>query len=299
MQIDPRRLVILLNIHRAGGVLAAAHHLHLTPSAISQQIARLEAEVGVPVLDRQPSGAVLTRAGRILAEAAERIESELTDARRALVGLSEDITGTVVIGAFQTVISGLLVPLAGDLQDRLPGVELVIRELNDVTGQRELRTGAIDLLIVEADSPVGQSAPRGTRDVAILDEPWLVVMSSDAPVPNTLNELEGLTWLGVDPAAAAHRALQRALTGLHLDPRQAHSYHDYNVAIAMVAGGLGVALLPSLALQRDLPEGVQVVSVPGVGTRRLIARHRTTRSEPRQEVRTVLDEVIHAAALVR
>ncbi|KAA9159316.1 LysR family transcriptional regulator [Amycolatopsis acidicola] len=296
MAIDPRRLTVLLAIQRAGGILAAAGSLHLTPSAVSQQIARLEKEVGAPVLDRQPSGAVLTPAGRVLAEAAERIESELTDARRALFALQEDVTGTVVIGAFQSIIRTLLAPLIRELEERLPGVEVVLRELDWEDGQRELRTGDIDLLLLEAESPIGQHPPRGTRDVAILDEPWFVVLPAGAPVPATLNDLESLVWLGVDPEAAAHRATDRALSTFRLTPKIAHSYNDYDVAIAMVAGGLGVAMLPSLALQDALPDGVQAVSVPGLGTRQVIARHRTTRSEPRPETLTVLDEIIRATA---
>ena len=66
MHLDPRRLSVLLNVHRSGGVLAAADVARVTPSAISQQIARLEEETGITVLDRQPGGAVLTSAGRIL-----------------------------------------------------------------------------------------------------------------------------------------------------------------------------------------------------------------------------------------
>jgi molybdate transport repressor ModE-like protein len=299
MQIDPRRLAVLLAIHRAGGVLAAAQTLHLTPSAISQQIARLEAEVGAPVLDRQPSGAVLTPAGRVLADAAEHIESELTDTRKALLALREDVTGTVVIGAFQSFIRTLLAPLVRDLGERLPGVEVLVHELDGDAGQRELRAGDVDLLLLEADSPVGQHTPRGTHDVAILDEPWLVVLPSGAPAPATLNDLESLVWLGVYPEAAAHRATERALSSLQSRPRVVHSYNDYDVAIAMVASGLGVALLPSLAVQDQLPEGVQAVQVPGVGTRQVIARHRTTRSEPRTETLMVLEEIVQAATAHR
>src|ERR1700712_3654223 len=157
MHLDPRRLSVLLNIHRAGGVLAAADVARVTPSAISQQIARLEEETGVTVLARQPGGAVLPSAGRILVEAAERIESELTDARRALAALQGDVTGTVVIGGVQSVIQALLVPLVEDLRERMPGLDVVVHEIEAAEGQRGLREGALDLLLLEADSPTGRS----------------------------------------------------------------------------------------------------------------------------------------------
>ncbi|MGW7354171.1 LysR family transcriptional regulator [Streptomyces sp. Z26] len=297
MDIDPRRLAVLLAVHRAGGVLAAADVLRLSPSAVSQQIARLEEAIGTAVLDRQPSGAVLTRAGRVLADAAERVEAELIDARKALAALREDVTGTVVIGAFQTVIRTLLVPLVHRLEEEFPALELVIREMESEKAKAELRAGAVDLLLLEVNGGVGPGpAPRGTRDVPVLEEPWLVVMPAATPVPASTADLASLTWLGVDSDTAAHAATEHARRGLPGAPPAAHSYHDYQVALSLVSGGLGIAVVPALAVRGALPEGVRAVSLPGLGTRSLIARHRTTRSEPRTEVVTVLDAIIALAA---
>jgi molybdate transport repressor ModE-like protein len=297
--LDPRRLAVLLHIHRAGGVLAAADVIGVTASAVSQQIARLEEETGVTVLDRQPGGAVLTPAGRILVEAAERVESELTDARRALGALKGDVTGTVVIGAFQSVIQALLVPLVADLNARLPGLDLVLHEVEASEGQRGLREGELDLLMLEADSPTGRSHPRGTHDVPVLDEPWVVALPTSSPTPGTLDELAQVTWVGVDPSAAAHRATERVFATFGRKPPVAHVYSDSDVAISMVAGGMGVALLPSLALLGALRrEDVQAVSLAGLGTRQVVARHRTSRAEPRREVVTVLNEIVQAAGVL-
>jgi DNA-binding transcriptional LysR family regulator len=240
---------------------------------------------------------VLTSAGRVLVDAAERIESELTDATRALAALQGDVTGTVVIGAFQSVIQALLVPMVADLRDRLPGLDVVVQEMGAEEGQRGLREGAVDLLLLEADSPTGRSHPRGTQDVPVLDEPWVVAVPATAPAPATLHELAQATWLGVDPAAAAHRATARVHASFASPPPVSHVWSDIDVAISMVSGGLGVALLPSLALQGALRrEGIQTVSMPGLGTRLVVARHRSTRAEPRREVLTVLNEIVQAAA---
>ncbi|MFZ3566571.1 LysR family transcriptional regulator [Streptomyces sp. BH097] len=295
MDVDPRKLAVLLAVHRAGGILAAADVLHLTPSAVSQQIARLESEVGTPVLDRQPHGAVVTAAGRVLTETAERIESELADVTRSLAALREEVSGTVVIAAFQTVIRALLVPLVHQLRDAFPGLELQIQEMDGDKAQQELRAGTVDLLIVEAETPIGRRSARGTRDVPILEEPWVVVTPAGTPTPATLTDLEHLTWLGVDTDAAAHDATEHVRRGMAV-ARTAHSYYDYNAALALVAGGLGVAVVPSLAVLGMPVEGVKTVSVPGLGHRRLIARHRTSRAEPRKEVAIVLDGIIKAAA---
>ncbi|MDX6324913.1 MAG: hypothetical protein QOK15_1267 [Nocardioidaceae bacterium] len=297
MELNPRRMAVLLNVHRSGGMLAAADNADMTPSAISQQIARLEREVGVAVLDRQPAGAVLTSAGRVLVDAAERIESELTDARRALFALRGEVTGTVEIGAFQSVIQALLVSLIGDLKETHPGIDVVVHELDPEEGQQRLRQGEIDVLLLEADSPTGRSSPRGTHDVAVLDEPWRVALPLNAPTPSTLDDLATMTWLGVDPSAAAHRATARVIATFDHAPAMTHTFSDNDVAISMVSQGLGVALLPSLALLGALRrESIQAVSMAGLGTRLINARHRRTRAEPRREVQLLLDEIIRAAS---
>ena len=177
----------------------------------------------------------------------ERIESELTDARRALAALQGDITGTVVIGAFQSVIQALLVPLVADLEERLPGLDLLVQEVAAEEGMRQLREGAPTC---SSSRPTARraSAPRGTHDVAVLDEPVAGRRARDAHRCPARSTTGPVTWLGVDPAAAAHRATGRVLATFAKPPPVAHVYSDSDVAISMVAGGMGVALLPSLAL---------------------------------------------------
>lgn len=296
MDIDPRRLAVLLAVHRGGGVVAAARALHLTPSAVSQQVARLEVEVGRPVLDRRPAGAVLTAAGRVLVEAAERLEADLHEAERSLAVLSGDLAGTVTVGAPQSVLRAVLVPLVPVLVAEHAGLDVRLVQAEGADAVQQLRTGLLDVLVLEADSPLGRSRPRGTRDVAVVDEPWLVATALDEPAPTSLEDLRAATWLGVDETAAAYAATERVLRGFEHRPPTAHRYDDYNVAVSMVAGGLGVALVPSLAVAGTAPEGVRVTELPGVGTRRLVARFRTTQGGPPREVTTVLRAVVGAAS---
>ncbi|MFH5822333.1 LysR family transcriptional regulator [Georgenia sp. AZ-5] len=296
MEIDPRRLGFLLAVSRSGGVLAAADSLGVSPSAVSQQIARLEAETGVRVLDRQPSGATLTAAGKLLADAAERVETEIGETRRALAALEGDISGVVVVGAFQTAIRAVLVPLLAELEQTLPGVELVVHEVPEEQGRRALRRGELDLLVIEHDVSTPTPAPQGTRDVPFLDEPWVVVHPPQDPAPSTLLDLASATWLSPDPGGAADRAMKRISTELAFTPRTAHRYLDFDVALAMVASGLGIALVPELALRRQLPESVQWTALPGLGTRRLFIRHRATRTEPRTATLAVLEQMVQVAA---
>lgn len=296
MEIDPRRLGFLLAVSRSGGVLAAADSLGLSPSAVSQQIARLESETGVRVLDRQPTGATLTPAGRLLAETAERIESEVGETRRALAALEGDISGVVVVGAFQTAIRAVLVPLMTELEQMLPGVSLVVREVGEEAGRRALRRGELDLLVIEHDVSAPAPAPPATRDVPFLEEPWVVAMPGTDPVPSTPLDLVEARWLAPEPGGAAARALDRLATELAFTPRTVHHYLDFDVALAMVGAGLGIALLPELAMRRHLPENVRWESLPGLGTRRLFIRHRVNRSEPRTATLAVLEQMVRVAA---
>lgn len=295
MPTDARRLAVLLAVHRAGGVLAAADLLHVTPSAVSQQIQRLEAEEGVTVLDRGPRGATLTPAGRVLAEAAERIEAELVEARKSLAELGGELSGRVTVAGFQTAIRAVVAPTLATVAERYPGLDLVVEERDPAEALRRLREGDADVVLLERDEDADAYVPRGQRDVVLLEEPWRVVLPETVATPVQLSDLAGATWLGAQPGTAAARALGRvgaALGGLTVR----HVYYDFDVALALVAAGQGIGMLPALALPEDLPEHVAVATVPGLGSRRLVARHRATRREPGPAVTAIVDELLAAAA---
>lgn len=296
MATDPRRLSFLLAVHRAGGVLAAADLLHLTPSAVSQQIARLEKEEGVAVLDRGPRGVTLTPAGRVLADAAERIEVELVSARKQLATLGEEVAGTVTIASFQTVTVAVLVPALVALKETHPAVDVVIKDMEYSDGLRALRAGEADIVLHERDEDTKPNVARGQRDLPVLDEPWRLVVPASMPTPTSLHELAGARWVGPDPLTASARALGRLSAEIGAAPTSRHSFYDFGVALALVAAGEGVALLPALALRAGVPDGVSVATMPGLGSRRIVARHRQTRHEPGPATAAVLEAVTTTAA---
>ncbi len=274
--------------------MAAADLLSLTPSAVSQQIKLLEKEVGVRVLDRTPAGATLTRAGRVLADAAERIEAELVTARRELAAVDADApTGTVHIGTFSTAIRALLLPLLTSLETTYPGVELVIEEIEERAALNRLRHGELDLVLLERDERTLPPPPRAMADVSLLDESWLVVVPPGSPAPTNLADLAGATWINLDPNTAGAFALNRLAQQIGGPLKSHHVAYDYDVVLAMVSEGLGHALLPELAVHSGfVPDGVVVSRLPGLGTRQLVARHRATRSEPSQAVKAVIEVLL-------
>lgn len=292
MLTDARRLQFLLAVARHGGVLAAADALRVTPSAVSQQISKLETEEKVRVLDRGPRGVSLTSAGRVLAEAAESIERELIEARRRIHEIEGEISGRVVIGAFQTVITGILAPMMAELQRELPGVEVIIREAPSSRLPGVLRSGEADLVVLDRDLETDQAAPRYTREVPLLDEPWRLVVPREALSDQAVPDLDRLSWLGIDPEGASAQAFARVSASLKLAPHTAHSYSDFSSALSLVAAGQGVALLPALALERELPDGIEVIDLPGLGSRRLVIRHRQSRREPSSATVAVIEAIM-------
>jgi len=296
MATDPRRLAFLLAVHRAGGVLAAADLLRVTPSAVSQQIARLEAEEGLAVLDRGPRGVTLTPAGRVLADAAERIEAELLEARQAIAALGEGVIGTVKLGAFQSAVRAVVAPVLTVLAEQYPGIEVDVREHEPPESLRMLRAGDLDVVVLERDVDVDAPAPRGSHDVPLLEEPWRVVVPSAHPVPERLDDLRDVTWLGAEAGTATDRALRRLGRTLGTTFATRHSYFDFDTALALVTAGQGCAMLPALALQgRAAIDGATVVGLPGLGSRRLVVRHRATRHEPGPAVRALVDAMVDVA----
>lgn len=279
MNIDPKRLSILLTVHREGGIIAAADVLTISPSAVSQQMKRLEEEIGLDIIERTPHGAMLTPAGMILVHAAERIESELTDAGRSLAPLTGSVTGHVAIASFQTLFMSVLVPFLGDLTREAPGIELTLAESEETPGMADLRAGRIDILALERDA-TPPPAPRGYTDTPLLDEPWVLITPSHVPTITSENELSTLTWLRTPRGTAGGKATARITAALPTPKWATHTYYNYGAAVALVAAGIGSTVLPSLALNDATPDGVNITPLPTLGVRRILLRHRTKGSGP-------------------
>ncbi|BAW92643.1 LysR substrate binding domain protein [Actinomyces sp. Chiba101] len=294
MNLSPRRMSVLLAVQRSGGVVAAADSLHMSPSAVSQHVRLLEKECDARLVDRTPTGAVLTEAGRVLAESAERIESELTEAQRKLASLDgASPTGTVRVGSFATAVRAILLPLIADLEANRPGLDIIIEEVEERAGLSRLRRGELDLLLLERDARALPPAPRGLGDVPILDESWLVVVPPGSAVPTSLADLAGATWIALDPSTAGAFALTRLSGQLGVALTTRHVGYDYDVVLAMAHAGLGYALLPELAVRSsDIPDDVHITRLPGLGARQLVVRHRATRTEPGPAVRAVLSALL-------
>jgi len=290
MDIDPRRLRVLRAVALREGVMDAARLLHLTPSAVSQQLAALEAEVGVALFDRSRRRVELTAAGRMLAERAERIEAELAAAARELAAASGRASGRVVVAGFMSAIRHLLIPALERLARTHPDVELSIVEVEGPEAARELRTGGVEIMLVEHDGGSPPAHPRSVVVEALLtDEYRVVVPAAWAARARSVSALADAAWVASPPETACGRALDRLAREHGVTPRRAHVCTEFPVVLSLVAAGHGAAILPMLALDDARPDTVAVTAIPGVGFRSLWALHRAGGKGPAPVVRVVLD----------
>ncbi|WP_320536641.1 LysR family transcriptional regulator [Pseudarthrobacter sp. IC2-21] len=299
MDIDPRRLRVLLAVARTGGVLAAADELGITPSAVSQQLNKLEDETGHALVLRTPKGSVLTPAGLAVAEAGEEIERALSVARARIQGGAQ-VAGVVRVGGFTSFLRTVVIPRLPEWRLRYPQVQIRMVECDFPALLRLLRQRALDAVVVELDSttPGQGSLSAGMIEEPLLDEPWKLVVPSGALLTTENIDLGHLPlpWLGVDSSAANASVLGRLRqsTGARLET--VHQYHDTLTALALVAAGEGVAIVPTLALSGVRHDGVDVLDVPGLGTRRIVLRRFDRRRAASTPVDTVARLLREAAA---
>lgn len=280
MKINVARLQYLLQISRSGGVLAAAEVMRLTPSALSQQLSRLEAEVGVPLMERSPRGMVPTAAGRELIELAESIEREINEAARRVGAASELPSGLVRFGGFPSFISGLLAPSLPRWRSELAGVHLEIVEDGQAELLRGLRTASLDLVAVEFDESAKPARPEsGVHEVALLDDRWVLAAPAGTQAAMGVIELADLRlpWLEVDRGAGALTAVTRVRKTLPESVTSPHRYASTQAALALVAAGEGVTLLSQLGMRGQSTDGIEVHELPGLGVRHISLRYRQSR----------------------
>lgn len=290
MDIDPRRLRVLLAVARTGGVLAAADELGITASAVSQQLNKLEDETGHAMVVRTPKGSVLTPAGLAVAEAGEEIERALSVARARIEGGAR-IAGVVRVGGFTSFVRTVVIPRLPEWRSQYPQLQIRIVEDDFPALMRLLRQRQLDAVVVELDSTTAEqrSLSAGMSEEPLLDEPWKLVVPAGALLSTENIDLARLPlpWLGVEPTAANSAVLGRLRQSTGAQMETVHQYQETLTALALVAAGEGIAIVPTLALSGVAHDGVDVLDVPGLGTRRIVLR----RFDRRRSTSTPVDTV--------
>lgn len=270
--LDVRRLRVLCAVADHESLRAAADALSYTPSAVSQQIVALEREVGVRVLHRGPKGVKLTATGQLLVEQARPILTRLSAAEAAVTALAGLSAGRLQLASFATAGATILPRAIGDFRKRHPDVAVSLTQADPDAATARLRAGDVDLIIAV---DVVQRPNDTIEVVELLEDPFHAVLPSDHPLatrggPVRLSELADETWVDTPAGSEARRMLLVACGRAGFIPHVAFESDDYATVQQLVATGVGVALIPALAL-RSSPPGTTVVALETPFARKVMA----------------------------
>lgn len=261
--IDVRRLLVLQELSRQKTVNSTAAALHLTPSAVSQQLAALSRELGCQVTEKEGRNLRITSAGQVLLTHAAEIVAQLEALKSDLERHHLGEVGVVRIAAFQTAAKHIVVPAGAALAASQPGLELNLSQIDAPRAFEELAAGRLDIaLSVEyVDSPPNAD-PRFSRTPLLQDEFHALLPRRHRLATRSrikLSELRDETWIGNLPGSPCHFVTMAACAAAGFAPRIRHEIDDWAITVELVAAGFGVSLIPSLA---HPPERDDMVVLP-------------------------------------
>jgi len=267
--IDVRRLRVLGEVAATGSVSGAARTLGYTPSAVSQQLAALERETAAVLVERRGRGVELTATARRLLEHAQVIFAELERAEITLAATAASAGGVVRVAAPATALRRL-VPLAmRELRRVAPEVRLEVGDAEPEQALPALADRRFDVVVAHQYDLLAPWRTEGLHRQALLVDPLMLVGTRAREEPIALGELAGEPWLLPSEESSCGQMVRRACEVAGFRPRPVAVSDDLGALVAMARGGLGVALVPRLALTTDDRSHATTPSPPHV--RRLFA----------------------------
>jgi DNA-binding transcriptional LysR family regulator len=247
--LDVRKLRLLRELHARGTVAAVAEAVAYTPSAVSQQLAQLQAEAGVALTERVGRRLRLTEAGLRLVGHAEALLAQLEEAEADLQAASGAVRGTIRVASLQTPLISL-VPVAHRLlRERHPELRLELREMEPEDALPAVSLGELDAAVAEeydfAPRPVVANLVKeelGADEVVVALPPDHPAARSGGPV--ALADLAGQPWVSAYGETRFAQMSERACRLAGFEPDVHHRCNDALIMLALVAGGSGVALVP-------------------------------------------------------
>jgi len=251
--IDPRRLRVLRALADHGTVTSAARALYLSPSAVSQQLAALEAEAGQSLLERQGRAVRLTAAGHVLAAHASLIAAQLERAEADLAACSDGTVGDVTIAAFATAITEVVAPAVTWLRGSAPLLRVRVRDAEGNASVPLLLKREVDVVVaVEYRGAPAEDDQRILRE-PLYAEPFDVVLPPGhqlaASAEVSLPDLAAETWIVPWPDNPCHDVVMTACERAGFRPRVDSLSDDFRAVAALAAAGAGVGLVPRSALR--------------------------------------------------
>lgn len=296
--IDLAALESLRAVAHHASVNGAAQALGFTPSAVSQQVKRLERGVGVPLLERVGRGVVLTAAGQRLVrdtgelrERLERIEAEL----RLSAG---EVAGTLQVATFSTATRGLVAPVLRRLRDEHPDLRVTLQEQEPWDTVDLVATGRVDVGLAHSWGDLPLTVPSHVRATDVARDVAEVLVPVGHPLAGREvvrpTDLRDVDWVATAAGTICRQWLSRMYVGTGTTPRIVHEAAEFDSHVAVVAAGLAVALVPRLGRAALPPEVVAVPVVDPVPERTVTALNRRS-MDSAPAVRALLAALVGAA----
>ena len=251
--LDVRRMRVLLAVAEHGGVAAAARALAFTPPAVSQQLAALERQVGVPLIDRGGRTAVLTPAGRRLAEHAQAVLAALESAEaevRSMARPGGSPAGELAVATIPSLGRTLLPAVLEHLAGTAPDLRFRVEQLEPEQSLPALVRRELDLVLASEFTLTPRRIPTAVLRRDLFTEPVHVAVPSGHTAAGPVVRLADLrddSWISPDTGSSCEVLLQRSCAIAGFEPHVVAHCDDFSVAAALVAAGLGIALIPASA----------------------------------------------------
>jgi DNA-binding transcriptional LysR family regulator len=296
--IDPVALRALIAVRDHGSIVDAATVLGFTPSAVSQQIKKLERQSRSPMLERVGRSVILTERGRLLAERGGSLLADLEQIENIAIGGAEVLRGTLRIAAFSTAAHGIVAPLLARLRSTAPELDVTVVESDPRETVTLVERGGADLAIVHDWNTLPLDIPSTLERHELLVDVADVLVPWDHPLAlhESVTPLDLLTdrWVTTPAGTICHEWLVQMFAMHGERPEMRFFDGSYATHVSMVANGVAVALVPRLGRQA-LPREVRVVPVVDPTPRRRVSSlwRTASRDNPaRQHVQREL-ETLH------
>ena len=259
--LETRRLQVLKAVVDTGSVTAAARRLGYTPSAISQTLATLEREAKTSLFEKAGRGIRPTQAGLLLAEHAGAVAAQLREAEAALEALRAGQAGRLRLAAFATAGAALVPRALSRFRDEHPGVELDLMMVETDEALDDLRAGRLDLAVIAEDA-AGSSQHDDLDLLHLLDDPYRIVLPrTHRLAARRVIDLEDLAedhWVATASARCnCLPTVNTACARAGFSPHFGIEADEFATTVGFVEAGLGVAMVPQLALS-SVPDSVRV-----------------------------------------
>jgi DNA-binding transcriptional LysR family regulator len=264
--LDAQRLAVLAEVAHAGSIAAAAQQLAFTPSAVSQQIGKLERDLGCRLLERHPRGVTLTPIGQALLSHAETVTGELRAAEQTVRAMLGAQPAHLAVGTFASAGQSL-VPLAlARFRSHHPDAALTLSDLEPPDGYGLVRSGDLDLLITHRYPGSPLPDLRGLARPLLMRDPLRLVLPASHPKATdprvSLADLTDQEWISGGPGVPNRVCLELTAQATDVAPHVAYETRDYQVTLALIEAGLGISLVPASVLGHATRRGLAIRELP-------------------------------------